>query len=455
MKWILIVIPAAYSLVFKVDSIEFLLNESGNQKGGQKVDIDMGKIIAQYCLILLTPFFLVSCSEETLESEYTDDLCGEATLQFAINFTPYVGNSTTTVSNVSTLSPAISFENSRLISTDIPAPSSPTGGTLTMPTSVIITDNSSSYIHITPSGLPSGYHISAVLVQFQGTSQHFLIPIDPDAAVRAAAVALIKAQQNLISDAEATAAQAFADAGGVTINLSGPSGSTSGTPLIQGTTPGEVVFTSTLNVTTFLVQDNAAEPDYSLDTWDGIGDATRWTSTATMASSAVFVGTGVFQASLTWSTGITTGSAADPTAVDLDLYVTEPDDTVIFYGEPLSASTGQLDTDNLLGFGPENIVYTADPVDGTYLVEVVYFDNGVSNLTPTTWTVSVTACNSSQSYTGYLTVKSAPRTVVQFPIASDCTLPDPRDLEPQVIIDLPPNPNMWEQSKLCADSATE
>jgi len=294
-----------------------------------------------------------------------------------------------------------------------------------------------------------------VLVQFAGTSEHFLIPIDPNAADIAAAVAAIKAQQGLISADEATVAQTFADAGGVTINLTGPSSGNSATPLIQGTTPGEVVVSSSLSLTAFLVQDNTAEPDYSLDTWDEIGEASRWTTATTMTTSAVFVGTGTFQTSLTWSTGITTGSSADPSDVDLDLHITEPYDTEIYFAERVSASTGTLDADNLLGFGPENIVYTADPADGSYLIEVVYYDNGVSNLIPTNWTVSVTACNASQSYTGYITTKTNARTVIRFTIGTDCTLPDPRDLDPDITIELPPTPNIWEQSTLCAETATE
>ena len=413
-------------------------------------------VVKRYCLIPMS-IFLISCNEESLKDEYTNDVCGVAASQFEINFTPFSPNSSTPVTDTGTLASAISFEDSRLISTSIPIPSNPTGGSLSLPLSVTISDNSSSHIQITPSGLPSGYHISSVMVQFAGTSQHFLIPIDPDAADIAAAVAAVKAQQSLISDDEAAAAQVFADAGGVTIKLSGPSSGSSGTPLIQGTVPGEIVVSSSLSVAAFLSPDNATDPDYSQDTWDGIDDSTYWTSTTTMGTTAVFVGTGTFQTSLTWSTGITdgTGTSSDLLAVDLDLHITEPDTTEIYFSNKTSDSSGELDTDNVLGFGPENIVYTEDPPEGSYLIEVVYFDNGTSNLIPTNWTVSVTACNSSQTYTGYITVKTTPRTVVQFTIETGCTLPNPEDLDPIITLDLPPVPNIWEQSELCSADAAE
>ncbi|MBT8307696.1 MAG: hypothetical protein KJN85_12220, partial [Maribacter sp.] len=56
---------------------------------------------------------------------------------------------------------------------------------------------------------------------------------------------------------------------------------------------------------------------------------------------------------------------------DLDLYVTEPSGEVIWYGNKLSGTGGQLDRDDLDGEGPENIFWpTGYARTGTYRVEV-------------------------------------------------------------------------------------
>jgi len=56
---------------------------------------------------------------------------------------------------------------------------------------------------------------------------------------------------------------------------------------------------------------------------------------------------------------------------DLDLYVTEPSGDVIWYGNRLSSTGGQLDVDDTDGEGPENIFWPTDFArPGSYRVEV-------------------------------------------------------------------------------------
>lgn len=64
---------------------------------------------------------------------------------------------------------------------------------------------------------------------------------------------------------------------------------------------------------------------------------------------------------------------------DLDLYVTEPSGDTIWYGSRFSTTGGELDRDDLDGFGPENIFWPTDfAIPGEYLVEVRMFSGNKS-----------------------------------------------------------------------------
>ena len=78
------------------------------------------------------------------------------------------------------------------------------------------------------------------------------------------------------------------------------------------------------------------------------------------------------QVTLTWF---------DESALDLDLWVTEPSGERCYYGNPVTATGGQLDRDNLCGNyingRPENIFWQTNPPVGEYIVEVDwYYDCG-------------------------------------------------------------------------------
>ncbi|GAB5466217.1 MAG: hypothetical protein Kapaf2KO_16530 [Candidatus Kapaibacteriales bacterium] len=70
------------------------------------------------------------------------------------------------------------------------------------------------------------------------------------------------------------------------------------------------------------------------------------------------LGTGALQISLSWNT-----------ATDQDLHVTTPSGETINWLNT-SSDGGELDRDDLDGYGPENIYWTNDAPDGEYTVEV-------------------------------------------------------------------------------------
>jgi len=82
---------------------------------------------------------------------------------------------------------------------------------------------------------------------------------------------------------------------------------------------------------------------------------------------------------------------------DQDLYVTDPTGETIYYSNESSSSGGQLDRDDVDGFGPENIFWTDNAPNGTYNVRVNDYDYTSS---PTTFYVTVSGPNTSRNFTG-------------------------------------------------------
>lgn len=94
------------------------------------------------------------------------------------------------------------------------------------------------------------------------------------------------------------------------------------------------------------------------------------------------VGAGELQVQLNWEENET----------DLDLYVFEPDGSVVYYGNPSgTGSGGELDVDDRDGGGPENIFYETLPPDGTYRVEVDFYSGPetYSFAQPTRYSVTI------------------------------------------------------------------
>jgi len=119
-----------------------------------------------------------------------------------------------------------------------------------------------------------------------------------------------------------------------------------------------------------------------LPTWDkplvGVG------ALPAFAQASPVLGTGDFQATLTWNTGCPTPGCSP--AVDIDLHVIEPNGTHVYYSNQIG-TTARLDIDNVWGLGPENIfVPAATAAAGTYRVYVVYYSGAAA----TTATIRIT-----------------------------------------------------------------
>lgn len=110
------------------------------------------------------------------------------------------------------------------------------------------------------------------------------------------------------------------------------------------------------------------------------------------------LGSGALQISLSWNT-----------TADVDLYVTDPDNETIYYANSSSTSGGELDRDDVDGYGPENIFWESAP-NGTYSVSVDHFSGAV----PTSYIVTVSAGSTYQQFNGTLSVSGETDFVTSF-----------------------------------------
>ena len=140
----------------------------------------------------------------------------------------------------------------------------------------------------------------------------------------------------------------------------------------------------------------AGEFDVNFCVYDDNGLVSNVVSTTV---SVLRLGTGSLQISLSW----------DDTT-DQDLYVTDPSGETISYRNRRSESGGELDRDDTNGYGPENIYWTENAPDGSYSVSVDAFS---SRSTPTTFYVTISTGDDSQSFTG-TTVNGSTEDVVTF-----------------------------------------
>jgi len=96
------------------------------------------------------------------------------------------------------------------------------------------------------------------------------------------------------------------------------------------------------------------------------------------------LGSGSLQVNLTWNTNYT----------DIDLHVLDPSGTEIYYANDYSSTGGELDRDDVDGFGPENIFWLGTAPDGQYKVWIEYY----SGSTPTTSYVTINVPGRSKSF---------------------------------------------------------
>ncbi len=232
------------------------------------------------------------------------------------------------------------------------------GGTITATGQVLFTDNSTFNYTFNSASTPT-----AVFVQIEGADEYFVVPFSA-----------------LTSDG----------AGGYTITFYGPTAGD--TQIITSTLTGQI------NFQVFYGQ--VALADLLNATFTGSTDATNWSAPAYVDCVTQAVATGDLQFNLTWNT-----------ANDVDLHVIEPGGNEIDYTNTVSASGGELDVDDVDGYGPENIFWAATVPAGTYSVFVVNYDGDAAP----GYTLTVTKQGVSTAYTGSLAatagVQSVPITV--------------------------------------------
>jgi hypothetical protein len=98
------------------------------------------------------------------------------------------------------------------------------------------------------------------------------------------------------------------------------------------------------------------------------------------------LGTGALQISLSWDT-----------ATDQDLHVTDPSGKLIYWRSTSSSTGGQLDRDDVDGYGPENIFWTENAPDGSYKVQVHDY---TYTSTPNNFVVTVNTPTGGKTYNG-------------------------------------------------------
>lgn len=138
--------------------------------------------------------------------------------------------------------------------------------------------------------------------------------------------------------------------------------------------------------------------------YDDIGQTSNFIETRI---GLVEVGTGALQVSLAWDS-----------TPDIDLWITDPSDTEIYYKHKSSPTGGELDLDDRDGFGPENIYWAQDAPDGIYKVEVDYFHlSGIGGepggTGPTDYTVTINGLGSHEVFLGTLTYHGERKLVVE------------------------------------------
>ncbi len=127
------------------------------------------------------------------------------------------------------------------------------------------------------------------------------------------------------------------------------------------------------------------------------------------------VGTGDVQVTLTWHSA---------QAIDLDLWVTDPDTEICAYWNTTTASGGSLDRDNkcsnYINGRPENIFWSSAPA-GQYIVQVNWFSECGNTMTSMGYDVRVYANGDARTYTGTITT-DATIEVTRFTVAGHTTI---------------------------------
>ena len=280
-------------------------------------------------------------------------------------------NDTVVVDSPADLMSALDIPGATAQAGDIPVPAGSPGTTLALDTEeIVVTANSEHQLRYSVSG--GADDPAAMYIQFEGVDSHFVVNLSEVSA----------------SQAVAKAIEAYDIGPASTL----PPGITGVRPIrgLPGLQPSGVYESTPLEVSTtvrtYSAPLQAGIPDFSF-----ITDPDRWSNPVTVTTRVVNVGSGTFQVSLTWNT-----------TADLDLWLNQPDESRIWYQAPISrASGGQLDVDDVDGYGPENIFFDGAPsLTGPYTIVVSHF----SGASPTNYTVRVTINGSTETHSGTVTM---------------------------------------------------
>lgn len=129
-------------------------------------------------------------------------------------------------------------------------------------------------------------------------------------------------------------------------------------------------------------------------------DPQYWSLQHDITFKALDVGSGDVQISLTWDTH-----------TDVDLWLLEPNGNKIYYANKTSDTGGELDYDNTIEYGPENIFYKDIAPSGIYKVQVNYYSGAP---TATHYNVVVKNGNAINTYEGDLNTYSQVNTIATF-----------------------------------------
>jgi hypothetical protein len=260
------------------------------------------------------------------------------------------------VSDAESLMNAMILPGSTIRNGEIPVPAgTPPDVIESMPNSIIVTSNSSFDVPF-ELNTADGRVPRLVFIKLNGSDSYYEIELDSEGQV-------VGRSPSIISGG------AFNCQGKPNIKLSGGALNNSG-------------YTNGATVRTY--SPPVAEP---LDT-SFLDDISFWSEPIQIDFKCFEVGSGDIQISLTWNT-----------QTDVDLWLTEPDGNKIYYANPTSSSGGQLDYDNVTGYGPENIFFLNEAPSGEYRVEVNYFSGAP---TVTNYNVVVKNGDNVNTYSGVL-----------------------------------------------------
>lgn len=243
-------------------------------------------------------------------------------------------------------------------------------GFVTLTQQVSFSDNSTFAFSFSSESRPTAF-----FVQLVGAQQYFVIPYE-----------------NLLVNGNI-----------YSINLFGPTPSAAVQQVINEVIQGRIIVQAFYGDVS---GDDLLEAGFS-----GADDSDLWSSPTYVNVIAQPARSGPLQLTLTWNN-----------TADIDLYMEEPDGTVIFYGSPFrldrgspvqSPGGGALDVDDTNGFGPENIYYESEPaLSGAYSVHVEHYAGEL----PVQYTLTVTRNGSSQTYSGTLTSNKEETQPIEIPV---------------------------------------